>query len=94
MTTASTGPASSGIIEMKLRTVSQLFNTLDPAPFRERDLAKEAENYIVDPIQLNLNKYTMAKIRRDAQIATSTLGQNAGLMGTVAMVMNKVFQLS
>jgi N-acetylglucosamine repressor len=53
-----------------------------------------AENYIVDPIQLNLNKYTMAKIRRDAQIATSTLGQNAGLMGTVAMVMNKVFQLS
>jgi len=33
---------------MKLRTVSQLFNTLDPAPFRERDLAKEAENYIVD----------------------------------------------
>ena len=33
---------------MKLRTVSQLFNTLDPSPFRERDLAKEAEDYIVD----------------------------------------------
>ena len=52
----------------------------------------KAENYIVDPIQQNLNKYTIAKIRRDAQIVTSTLGQNAGLMGTVAMVMNKVFQ--
>ncbi len=51
-----------------------------------------AENYIVDPIQQNLNKYTIAKIRRDAQIVTSSLGQNAGLMGTVAMVMNKVFQ--
>ena len=52
----------------------------------------KAENYIVDPIQQNLNKFTIAKIRRDAQIITSGLGQNAGLMGTVAMVMNKVFQ--
>ena len=55
------------------------------------DLSK-AENYIVDPIQQNLNKYTIAKIRRDAQILTSELGPNSGLMGTVAMVMNKVFQ--
>jgi len=52
----------------------------------------KAENYIVDPIQQNLNKFTIAKIRRDAQIITSSLGQNAGLMGTVALVMNKVFQ--
>lgn len=51
-----------------------------------------AENYIIDPIQQNLNKYTIAKIRRDSQILTSNLGPNAGLMGTVAMVMNKVFQ--
>lgn len=54
----------------------------------------KAENYIIDPIQQNLNKFTIAKIRRDAQIVTSSLGQNAGLMGTVAMVMNKVFQKS
>ena len=52
----------------------------------------KADNYIVDPIQQNLNKFTIAKIRRDAQIITSNLGQNAGLMGTVALVMNKVFQ--
>jgi len=48
MTAASTEPANAGRIEMKLRTVAQLFNTLDPSPFRERDLAKEAEDYIVD----------------------------------------------
>jgi predicted NBD/HSP70 family sugar kinase len=52
----------------------------------------KADNYIIDPIQQNLNKFTIAKIRRDAQIITSNLGQNAGLMGTVALVMNKVFQ--
>jgi glucokinase-like ROK family protein len=50
-----------------------------------------AENYLVDPIQQNLNKYTISKIRRDTQIITSSLGNNAGLLGTVALVMNKVF---
>ena len=55
------------------------------------ELAK-AENYIIDPIQQNLNKYTIAKIRRDARIITSDLGPNAGLMGTIAVVMNRIFQ--
>ena len=32
---------------MKLRKVSQLFNTLDPSPFRESDLALQTEDYIV-----------------------------------------------
>lgn len=36
-----------GRIEMKLRRVSQLFDTLDPSPFRETDLAPQAEDYIV-----------------------------------------------
>jgi hypothetical protein len=35
-------------IEIRLRNASQLFNTLDPFPFRERDLAPEAEEYIID----------------------------------------------
>jgi hypothetical protein len=35
-------------IELKLRKASQLFHTLDPSPFRESDLAHEAEEYIVD----------------------------------------------
>lgn len=51
----------------------------------------KADNYLIDPIQQNLNKYTISKIRRDAQITTSSLGNNAGLMGTVALVMNKAF---
>jgi len=52
----------------------------------------KADNYIIDPIQQNLNKFTIAKIRRDAQIVISGLGKNAGLMGAVALVMEKVFQ--
>ncbi|CAM5218121.1 hypothetical protein ARD30_09905 [Bosea thiooxidans] len=35
-------------IELRLRDAAQLFNSLDPFPFREGDLAAEAEEYILD----------------------------------------------
>jgi hypothetical protein len=34
-------------IELQIEKIGQLFNTLDPTPFRERDLDHEAEEYIV-----------------------------------------------
>ncbi len=33
------------LIEMRVNDIAQLFHTLDPFPFRERDLAEEAEDY-------------------------------------------------
>jgi hypothetical protein len=35
------------IIQLKVDEVSRLFNTLDPTPFRERDLDRDAEEFIV-----------------------------------------------
>jgi hypothetical protein len=35
------------LIEIGLKNVSQLFNSLDPSPFHEKDLDTDAENYIV-----------------------------------------------
>ncbi len=43
--TSSGEPA--GRIEIKLAQIAQLFNTMDPSPFREGDLSVEAEDYIV-----------------------------------------------
>ncbi len=34
-------------IEIRVNSVEQLFNSLDPAPFRERELDREAERHIV-----------------------------------------------
>ncbi|ODT43852.1 MAG: hypothetical protein ABS59_22210 [Methylobacterium sp. SCN 67-24] len=39
---------SKGAIELRLTDGAQLFNNLDPFPFRERDLSAEAEHYIVE----------------------------------------------
>lgn len=38
---------SSGTIEVRIRELAQLFNSLDPSPFYERDLDDDAEAYIV-----------------------------------------------
>jgi len=35
------------LIEMRLTNVQQLFNSLDPSPFHEKDLDEDAESYIV-----------------------------------------------
>ena len=38
---------SPGLIELRLNHVGQLFNTMDPSPFHERDLDHDAEEFIV-----------------------------------------------
>jgi len=40
-------PATATKIEISLSRLSQLFNSLDPSPFHERDLDHDAEDYIV-----------------------------------------------
>lgn len=40
--------ATCAVIEVSLRQLSQLFDSLDPSPFHEKDLNRDAEAYIVD----------------------------------------------
>jgi len=37
-------------VEIRLARPQQLFNSLDPSPFHERDLDQDAEEYIVDSV--------------------------------------------
>jgi hypothetical protein len=39
--------ADDNVIQLKLRDVAQLFNSLDPSPFNEKDLDHDAEEFIV-----------------------------------------------
>ena len=41
------GDGETQLIEVKLQTVHQLFNSMDPSPFHERDLDHDAEHFIV-----------------------------------------------
>jgi hypothetical protein len=44
-------PAGGDVIEVRLREVRQLFDALDPSPFREKDLDPDAEEYIVESLK-------------------------------------------
>ncbi|AFZ34708.1 hypothetical protein Sta7437_1135 [Stanieria cyanosphaera PCC 7437] len=39
------------LVEVKLSSISQLFNSFDPSPFIEKDLDDEVENYIVQSVR-------------------------------------------
>jgi len=39
------------LIEIKLSSIIQLYNSFDPAPFYEKELDREAEQYIVDIVR-------------------------------------------
>lgn len=39
------------LIEVRLNAVRQLFNTLDPSPFHEKDLDSAAERYLVSAVE-------------------------------------------
>jgi hypothetical protein len=41
------GPATAQRIEIRIRELSQLFNSMDPTPFRHKDLDPDAEEFIV-----------------------------------------------
>ncbi|MCC9168431.1 ROK family transcriptional regulator [Pontibacter harenae] len=52
----------------------------------------EAKQYITTPIQQSINTYCMAQLREKTEIALSNLGQNAGILGSVAVVMENIFE--
>ena len=39
------------LVELRLSSLRQLFNSLDPAPFHEKDLDPDAEAYIVESVR-------------------------------------------
>ena len=51
-----------------------------------------ADQFITTPIQQSVNTYCMAQLREKTEIALSNLGEDSVLLGSVAAVMEKVFE--
>ncbi|MCJ8164033.1 ROK family protein [Pontibacter sp. E15-1] len=52
----------------------------------------EARQYITIPIQQSINTYCMTQLRENTTISLSDLGKNAGILGSVATVMENIFE--
>jgi hypothetical protein len=81
------------LVEIKLNEVRQLFNSLDPAPFHEKDLEASAADYIVDsvrelgtdmPVKLVLYLPNEACSRETAQMVEESIHHYFGYRVDVA----------
>ncbi|PSR56364.1 sugar kinase [Adhaeribacter arboris] len=52
----------------------------------------EARQYITTPVQQSLNTYCMAQLREKTSIALSDLGENTLILGSLALVMENIFE--
>lgn len=52
----------------------------------------DAKQYISTPIQHSINTYSMKQLSEKTQISLSELGDNAGIMGSVATVMEGILE--
>ena len=70
-------PNAPKVIEVRLTTPHQLFNSFDPAPFQEKDLDRDAEEYIVgwaDEVPLGQPTRLLIHLPTDALALARSLG--------------------
>ena len=53
------------LIEVKVQTLQQIYNSMDPSPFHERDLDREAEEFIVSWAREHSSRKPYKLIRRE-----------------------------
>jgi N-acetylglucosamine repressor len=71
-----------------LSTLIHLFN---PEAIIIGGRLSAAGQFIVDPIQQTLNRYTILKIKNDTEISVSMLREKSAVMGAMALAMNNIF---
>lgn len=77
--------------EYLARGISILIHLFNPQAIIIGGEMAEAGNLIKDPIQQKLSKYTMTLMKQDSQILVSQLKEEAGLLGTMPVVMSHLF---
>jgi hypothetical protein len=90
-------------IEVRVETVSQLFDTLDPYPFPERDLDKDAEEYIVgwarelphdEPITIVIHLPAAEAAKQDTKTLTAALNRYFSYRtGIILRDLNELFRI-
>jgi len=74
------------------RGISILIQLLNPDLILLGGSVAEARQYLITPIQQALNLYSMAKSREKSTLTLYSLGKDVGLLGGVAIVMEKIFE--
>ena len=74
-------PPDCARIEVRVGEVRQLFNSMDPAPFRERDLDPKAEEFIVESARELGRRASLGLVVRLSRAAGAPEDLAANLIG-------------
>lgn len=101
-TGARTGGKPQAPIRLRIQHVSQLFHTLDPFPFRERDLDAQVEDYVVEwarelgaarPITIAIHMPAAeARAEEASQIAEAFRNYFTARTGALSLEMRALFR--
>lgn len=99
----STTPLEAGVIAVRIHELAQLFNSLDPSPFHERDLDDDAEAHIVgwarelpDDVSLHIVVYLPDAEARKAEergLAAALANYFTDRADTLARDLNELFRM-
>ena len=87
-------PGTSRGIELRLQDINQLFNSMDPSPFREKDLDLQAEEFIIDwarefhrhePLYLTIHLGKIPNLGMNAQAIEEAVRNHFGYRAEQAM---------
>ena len=81
---------ASGYLSMGIDTLIKLFNTECVVIYGE---LVEYDNSLIDEINNNLNQYSMNALNRTVPLVSSSFGENAALMGSFSLILEKILQL-
>ncbi|WP_018479440.1 ROK family transcriptional regulator [Pontibacter roseus] len=74
------------------RGIAMLIQLFNPELIIIGGKMAEARQYITTPIQQSINTYCMTQLRERTEVALSQLGAQAGILGPVATVMERIFE--
>lgn len=81
---------ATGYLSMGIDTLIKLFNTECVVIYGE---LMEYNNSMLDDISNNLIQYSMPALNRSVPLVASSFGENAALMGSFSLILEKILQL-
>lgn len=81
---------ATGYLSMGIDTLIKLFNTECVVIYGE---LIEYDNCLIDNINNNLKQYAMNALNRTVPLVSSSFGENAALMGSFSLILEKILQL-
>ena len=81
---------ASGYLSIGIDTLIKLFNTEYVVIYGE---LMEYNNSLIDEIGNNLKQYAMSALNRTVPLVSSSFGENAALMGSFSLILEKILQL-